>query len=176
MRRNYRSHWGADGLTSYMRYTLAGGLNREVQNVAGPDLPAEDTTEGGSELRQWLTQIQQGLMDGQAHRGNILDPWHRKVNLGIACDPPACWIVQQFESGHVRFSHPPYLDGAMLTLAGNLAEGLELDGVALWYHQPTHPLTLGQLDATFSYGAGQYPAAFCCARRRPRAKRTPTGW
>ena len=40
-RHNFCSHWGLDGLTPYMRYTLAGGVNRERENISGPEpLPA----------------------------------------------------------------------------------------------------------------------------------------
>ncbi len=160
MRHNYRSHWGTDGLTPYMRYTLAGGFNRELQNVSGPDM-LTGATEGGRELPgELLARTQKGFMSSPEHRANILDRWHRKVNLGIACAAFTCWVVQQFEGDHLRFSDQPGISGGMLRFVGELEDGLELDGVAVWYHRLPQPLTLGQLDATYSYGSGQYPATF----------------
>jgi hypothetical protein len=38
--------------------------------------------------------------------------------------------------------------------------GFTFMGTQVWYDQPPHPLTLGQLDATYSYGTGQEPITF----------------
>ena len=160
MRHNYRSHWDTDGLAPYMRYTLAGGHNRELQNVSGPDVLTHKLEGRGESPGELLTRTQEILMAGLDHRANILNRWHRKVNLGIACNDSTCWVVQQFESDHLRFSDLPSLSGGMLSFAGELDGGLEFDSAAVWYHQPFRPLTLGQLDATYSYGNGQYPATF----------------
>ena len=48
----------------------------------------------------------------------------------------------------------------MLSFAGALEGGFTLHSVQVWYDQPPHPLTLGQLDATYSYLVGQEPATF----------------
>ena len=160
MRHNYRSHWGTDGLAPYMRYTRAGGFNRELQNIAGPDRLTGTLNPRSGSLVELLEQAQDELMSSPEHQANILDPWHRKVNLGIACNEFACWVVQQFEGDQVWFSDRPAIVGGKLTFAGELEDGLEFDGVAVWYHRLPQPLTLGQLDATYSYGSGQYPATF----------------
>lgn len=160
MRRNYRSHWGTNGLAPYMRYTLAGGFNRELQNISGPDVLTGATGSRSESPSELIVRTQDALMSSPEHRANILDPWHRKVNLGIACNAFSCWVVQQFEGDHVRFSARPAIAGGRLNFAGELAAGMGLDSVAVWYHPPPRPLTLGQLDATYSYGAGQYPATF----------------
>ena len=172
MRRNYRSHWGMDGLTPYMRYTRGGGFNRELENISGPEL-LTDETDATTEPEltapspdQLLTAAQERFMTSPEHRANILDEWHRSVNVGIACNDFSCWVVQQFEGGHLEFSDRPNISGSVLSFAGTLRDGLEFDSVALWFHQPLRPLTLGRLDATYSYGSGQYPATFL---RRPLA-------
>ena len=172
MRLNFRSHWGTDGLTPYMRYTRGGGLNRELENISGPELLTDETDEAAEpELSalspdQLLTAAQKRFMTSPEHRANILDDWHRSVNLGIACNDFSCWVVQQFEGGHIEFSDRPNISGSVLSFTGTLRDGLEFDSVALWFHQPVQPLTLGRLDATYSYGSGQYPATFL---RRPLA-------
>ena len=176
MRRNYRSHWGMDGLTPYMRYTRGGGFNRELENISGPERLIDESGEtaetaetelSGLSPDQLLTAVQERFMTSPEHRANILDEWHRSVNLGIACNDFNCWVVQQFEGGHLEFSDRPHISGSVLSFAGTLRDGLEFDSVALWFHQPLQPLTLGRLDATYSYGSGQYPATFL---RRPLAE------
>lgn len=158
-RHNFRSHWGLDGLTPYMRYTQAGGFNRELENIAGPEPLTGPAESGGQDLAGALTRAQQGMMGHPAQQANILDRWHRKVNLGVACNEAACWMVQQFEGDYALFDELPAIAAGKLSFAGRLADGMELDGVAVWYHPPPRALTLGQLDATYSYSLGQYPAA-----------------
>ena len=158
-RHNFRSHWGLDGLTPYMRYTQAGGFNRELENIAGPEPLTGPGESGGQDLVGALTRAHQGMMGRPAQQANILDQWHRKVNLGVACNGAACWVAQQFEGDYTLFEELPEIAAGKLSFAGRLADGMELDGVAVWYHPPPRGLTLGQLDATYSYGLGQYPAA-----------------
>lgn len=158
-RHNFRSHWGLDGLTPYMRYTRAGGFNRELENIAGPEPWTGPAESGGQDLAGALTRAQQGMMGRPAQQANILDRWHRKVNLGVACTAAACWVAQQFEGDYALFEELPAIAAGKLSFAGRLADGMELDGAAVWYHPPPRALTLGQLDATYSYSLGQYPAA-----------------
>lgn len=158
-RHNFRSHWGLDGLTPYMRYTQAGGFNRELENIAGPEPLTGPAESGGQDLAGALTRAHQGMMGRPAQQANILDRWHRKVNLGVACTVAACWVTQQFEGDYARFEELPAISDGKLSFAGRLADGMELDGAAVWYHPQPRALTLGQLDATYSYSLGQYPAA-----------------
>lgn len=159
-RHSYRSHWGTDGLTPYMRYTRAGGVNRERENISGPE-PLPDAPDADADsLTDLLSGAHREMMSRPEQRANILDHWHRRVNIGIACNPAACWVVQQFAGDYVLFDELPAIAAGKLSFAGRLADGMELDGAAVWYHQLPRSLTLGQLDATYSYGLGQYPATF----------------
>ena len=156
----YSSHWGTDGLKPYMRYTLAGGYNYEAENSSGP-APLRD---GVNYMQQapeaLLREAESSLMDSPGHRRNILNPWHKKVNLGIGCNEFTCSVVQQFEGDYVEFSQNPRIHNGILSLGGNLKGGFVFEGVHIWYDQPPHTLTLGQLDATYSYGVGQEPVTF----------------
>ncbi len=152
LRQDYLSHWDPLGLTPYMRYTLAGGEAYEAENVA--------LGYGSESIAASLKQAQKYLMNSPGHRRNILDKWHKRVNLGIACDESTCAAVQQFESDYVAFSVQPTISNGTLRFAGNLKGDFTFQGAHLWYDQTPHPLTLGQLDATYSYYAGQQPAAF----------------
>ncbi len=160
MNYGYRSHWDVNGMTPEMRYTLAGGVGRVMQNVAGPIDVMNLEGDKVESLREASGRIHQDFMASPEEKSNILDPWHRQVNLGIACRSSQCWVVQQFESNHIRFSILPFISEGTLRLAGDFQEGLEFDGIALWYHPYPRPLGLGQLDATFHYGNGQRPVTF----------------
>ncbi len=157
---NFRSHWGLDGLTPYMRYTRAGGVNRERENISGPELLTNLSDYDRQSLTALLSEVHREMMTRPEQRANIRDHWHRKVNLGIACNPAACWVAQQFAGDYARFDELPAITDGRLSFAGRLADGMELAGVAVWYHPPPRALTLGQLDATYSYSLGQYPATF----------------
>ncbi len=152
LRHDYISHWDPLGLTPYMRYTLAGGEAYEAENVA-LGYGSQSTAESLEEAQKWL-------MNSPGHRRNILDKWHNRVNLGIACNGSACAVVQQFESDYVDFSVQPTISNGILRFAGALKGDFTLQGADLWYDQPPHSLTPGQLDATYSYFAGQQPATF----------------
>ena len=99
-------------------------------------------------------------MDSSGHRKNILDKWHTTLNLGIACNEVTCSIVQNFEGDYVSFTKEPIILNGTLSFAGALHGGFTLDSVQVWYDQPPHPLTLGQLDTTYASAVGQEPATF----------------
>lgn len=169
-------HWGLDGLTPVMRYTLAGGSDYASENVRGvsgirnKDWGPRHRPKGWKSL---LNEAHQGLMNSPDHRKNILDRWHKKVNLGIACNRYTCSVAQQFEYDYVDFTKLPSLSGkGDLNLEGKLKGGFTLSGLQVWYHQPPHALTLRQLDGTYSYGLGQEPATFII-RPAPRRTRYP---
>ncbi len=156
----YRSHWDIYGLTPQMRYSLAGGTNRVRQNIAGPvKAPVHDEQEQES-WRVAVREMHQEFMSRPAERANLLDPWHRKVSLGLSCDAARCWQVQQYETDHLEFSQLPAIHGTVLHMEAEFREGLELDALAVWYHPHPRRLSLGQLDATYRYGYGRRPATF----------------
>jgi hypothetical protein len=156
----YICHWGMDGLKPYMRYTLAGGFNYESENASGPAALEAGVRYREQSPQQSLKEAQEGLMDSPGHRRNILNKWHKKVNLGIACNEFTCSVSQQFEGDYIEFSQKPTISNGILSFTGQLKNGFTFEGVDVWYDQPPHPLTLGQLDATYSYGTGQQPITF----------------
>lgn len=134
------SHWGSNGLKPYMRYTLAGGVNYEAENVA---------VGWGTRWavpRRELRALQEALMHSPTHRANTLNPWHRRVNLGIALNRDSLVLVQQFEGDYIRFTHLPTLEGGVLRLEGRLLGGV-LEGVALYYDPLPHPLSCDRLES-----------------------------
>ena len=160
LKNNYSSHWGLDGLTPYMRYTLAGGTNYEAENSSGPAFLRPGVRYVTKSHKDLLDESHSGLMQSPGHRKNILNKWHRRVNLGIACNQYTCSVVQQFEGDYVQFSEKPSISNGILSFAGDLTGGFTFKSAQVWYDQLPHPLTLGQLDTTYSYGVGQKPVTF----------------
>ena len=107
-----------------------------------------------------LTELHQGLINSSGHWKNIVNKWHTAVNLGIACNDIVCSIVQDFEYDYITLDNEPSISSGALSLKGVLKEEFTLHSVQVWYHQPPHPLTLGQLDAAYSALIGQEPVTF----------------
>ena len=160
----FSGHWGLDGLTPTMRYTLAGGTDRVRENVCGVRGIRGKDWGPRHTPKNWKSSLQeshQALMNSPSHRENILDRWHTKVNLGIACNKYTCSVVQQFEYDYLDFIKLPSISGkGDLNIEGRVKSGFTLSGLQVWYHQPPHALTLGQIDATYYAGAGDEPVVF----------------
>ncbi|MCI0782351.1 MAG: CAP domain-containing protein [Chloroflexi bacterium] len=171
---SYLSHWGLDGMKPYMRYTLAGGVNYEAENTSGVSTPRQPglryrTISPKGELRK----IHRGWMESSGHRANVLSPWHKQVNLGIACSRTTCAAVEQFAGEYVEFSERPTLTNGVLFLAGQLAGDFEFANIHVWYEPPPHSLTLGQLDRTYCYSVGTALVAFIREPPPPGTYYTP---
>ena len=100
-----------------------------------------------------------GWMDSPGHRDAILDPWVRKVNIGIDRSNRNFAAVQQFEGDYVEFARLPDIEGDILTVAGRLKNGISLSGddslgVVISYDPPPLGLTKGQVSRTECYDAG----------------------
>ncbi|MSQ13251.1 MAG: CAP domain-containing protein [Dehalococcoidia bacterium] len=157
LKNSYLAHWGMGGLKPYMRYTLAGGTNYEAENGFGIKGPLPPGNYPKILVPQELTETERGLMNSLGHRDNILNKWHKKVNLGIACDAYTCAVVQQFEGDYVEFTKKPLLEPAngTISMAGRLTGDFKFDGIDIRYDRPTHPLTFGQLGKTYAYMTGK---------------------
>ena len=159
------AHWGTDGLKHFMRYTLAGGFQATRENVAGhtycidsPDgySPIDNTTSG---LLKEMEVLVEGWMASPTHRDNILDPTHRKLNIGLAWDNYHIFAVQQFQGDYVEFDQPPTLLGGVLSFTGRSKNGARFQEnteliVYLHFDPPPSRLTRGQLSRTFCSDSG----------------------
>ena len=167
----FSSHWGIDGLTPYMRYSLAGGYQSNGENGSGLDYcyTEADFVKPLKPLREEMADSVKGFMGSLGHRENLLYKHHRKVNIGIALNKYNIRIYQHFEGDHVEYDALPAISSdGILTLAGTTKNGATFDrdgdlGMAVYYHQPPHNLTRGQVSRTFCYGFGSQVAGV----RRP---------
>ena len=157
----FSSHWGLDGLKPYMRYSLAGGYQRNLEQGIGPSYCSYSLF-AAVELADDVRDTMELLMDSPDHRDNILDPRQAKVNIGLAFDGRNVMTVLVYEYGYVSFDRPPAIRDGMLSFSGR-TDGVSFPSasdmqVVLLYDPPPQNLTVGQVARTDCYNSG-YPIA-----------------
>ena len=160
-------HWGVDGLKPYMRYSLAGGYQSNGENGSGLDycIRSSDGYRGLESVEAEIRVAMEGLMNSPGHRRNILDKWHKKVNIGLAWDWYNFVGIQHFEGGYVEYNVLPKIVDGELFVSGHAINELRFSdsdelGLQLFYDPPPHPLTRGQVSRTYCYSRGLQIAAF----------------
>lgn len=155
----YLSHWDTDGLKPYMRYTLTGGIDAEGENSAyyGWFDKSEDASRYVTiDPQQILEDLENQMMYDDAgsnwgHRNNILNKWHKKVNIGIAYDSHRLTLVQQFEGDYISFTQTPKIENGDLVASGSITLGT-IDSLTVYYDPAPKPMTQAELTA----GPGYY--------------------
>ena len=162
----FSSHWGADGLKPYMRYSLAGGYQTNGENGSGSDycISASDRYRALGNIEAEIREMMEGWMNSPGHRRNILGHWHRKVNIGLAWDRYNMVGYQHFEGGFVQYDQLPQIMNGTLSMSGSTLYGLRFSrkeelGVQIYYDPPPHSLTRGQVSRTYCYDSGLQIAA-----------------
>ena len=157
----FSSHWGIDGLKPYMRYSLAGGYQYNAENISGLDycITARDGYAQIGSSENEIRESTEGLLQSPGHRRNILNEWHKKVNIGIAQDNYNFIFVQHFEGDYVDSSELPAINDGILSLSGSAKNGAGFEdedslGVQIFYDRPVHPLTRGQVSRTYCLRSG----------------------
>ena len=160
-------HWGVDGLKPYMRYSLAGGYQYDAENGSGWDYclgPSDGYRTLGS-IESGIQEAMDGWMGSPGHRRNLLDPWHRNVNIGLAWDRFNFVAYQHFEGDYVRYDDLPQIRNGTLAFSGRTTNELRFSnkeelGLQLFYDPLPHTLTRGQVSRTYCYDSGVQIAAF----------------
>ena len=67
-----------------MRYSLPGGYQSNGENWLGSDycITRSDGYRSLGSIEEEIREGMEGWMDSPGHRRNILDKWHKKVNIG----------------------------------------------------------------------------------------------
>ena len=159
----FSSSWGQDGLKPYMRYTLAGGYQRNSETnsgisyciQAGDNHAPLDSIE--SEIRSFIDRL-------AASSDNFLNRWHRQVNIGLAWDNYNRRIVLQFAGNYAEYTQTPSLNYSVLSFSGKTHGEISFDNkddlsVQIYYDPPPQTLTRGQLARTDCYDSGLLVAA-----------------
>ena len=155
------THWGIDGLKPYMRYSLAGGYQANAENAQGRDycIKASDNYTPLKPIKLEITDAMIGWMGSVGHRRSIIDEHFRKVNIGLAWDRYNLYAFQHFESDYVVYDQLPDINSrGRLTMSGEVRNGAQIGvrdlGIAVYYDQPPHTLTRGQVSRTSCYSLG----------------------
>ncbi|MXX53142.1 MAG: hypothetical protein F4Z35_04165 [Dehalococcoidia bacterium] len=158
----FASHWGIDGLKPYMRYSLAGGYQSNGENGSGSDycIKASDGYRAIRSINAEIREAMEGWMDSPGHRRNILGKWHKKVNIGLAWDRYNFLAYQHFEGDYVEYDELPSIESGVLRISGRTKNGARVSGdrdlgVQIYYDQPPHSLTRGQVTRTYCYDGGR---------------------
>ena len=163
-----KGHWGIDGLKPYMRYSLAGGYQANGENGSGLGYcfsAAERVRYAPiTSMKKEIDETMARWMQSPGHRDNLLRPYWRKVNIGLAWNRVIATMYQHFEGDYVEYDQLPTLTGNTLTFSGRLKNGASFDGknsfgVSIYYDPPPHPLTPGQLGRTYCVTGGTMVAA-----------------
>ena len=171
----FASHWGMDGLKPYMRYSLAGGYQSNAENGHGSDycITHSDGYAAIDSVEEEIRQAMAGWMRSPGHRRNILDKFHKKVNIGMAWDRYNFLAYQHFEGDYVEYEELPYIENGRLSFSGTARNGVRFGektdlSVQVYYDPPPRDLTRGQISRTYCYSLGVQVASL-----RPPVER---GW
>ena len=98
-------------------------------------------------------------MGSPGHRDNILDKWHKKVNIGLAWDRYNFKAIQHFEGDYIHYDQLPSIENGILALSGTTKNGVAFSGVRdlgvqIYYDAPPYELTRGQVSRTYCYDLG----------------------
>ena len=162
----FSSHWGMDGLKPYMRYSLAGGYQSNAENGSGLDycITASDGYRPNSAIRIEIEDAMDGWMNSPGHRQNILDPFHKQVNIGISWGRYNVAMYQHFEGDYVEYERFPAISDDILSFSGTTKNGVRFGqprdlSIQIHYDRPPHELKRGQVARTYCYGSGRKVAS-----------------
>ena len=143
------------------------GYQSNGENWLGSDycITSRDGYRAIRSIEQEIREAMDWWMNSPGHRRNILDPWHKKVNIGLAWDKYNFAAIQHFEGDYVKYDQLPEITDGTLFVSGQAQNGLrfvgrEELGLQIYYDPPPHSLTRGQVSRTYCYDSGIQIAAF----------------
>lgn len=153
LRYHYLSHWDTNGYKPYIRYTMAGGQGAVAENCAW------QYSSGPFDIKETIKSLEWSMMYDDAewdwgHRDNILNPFHNKVNIGIAYDDHNLYFVQDFENDYIRWSTMSISQNGEVRMNGSFQSGsLSAEWVNIFYDPLPSKLTSEQLEEPTYSGA-----------------------
>jgi hypothetical protein len=163
------SHWMTNGEKPYMTYTQYDGEGSVQQNVAIAGFSPEQYEQCVTnvlvkceeiEPLSTIDQLQYEMMyndkeccnDG--HKGNILNPRHTHVSIGIVYDQYYLALVQNFEN---NYGLDVEVEDNEIEISGTLLDG-QLDHIAIYYDEMPTQTVYEQNKDLLSYSAGELVA------------------
>jgi len=160
------SHWMTNGEKPYMTYTQYDGEGSVQQNVAIAGFSPEQYEQCMTnvlvkceeiEPLSTIDQLQYEMLyndkeccnDG--HKGNILNPRHTHVSIGIVYDQYYLALVQNFEN---NYGLDVDVEDSEIEISGTLLDG-QLDHIAIYYDEMPTRAVYEQNKHLLSYSAGE---------------------
>jgi uncharacterized protein YkwD len=152
LKNNYLSHWDLRGFKPHMRYTMAGGLSSVSENCGWISYSL------ALDAKEALRDLERGLEESHGHWLNIVNPFHNRVDIGIAYGNNNYYIVQDFENDYVVWENLTVSD-KQVEMRGEIQKhGLAIASVDIYYDKPVN-LTIQQLGGppyNYSYDLGTF--------------------
>ncbi len=174
-RLGFLSHWDLMGRKPDQRYCSVGGTAYVMENghIEFSGFPGDDA--GGTAeykldpdaklSKKDIEDIETGFFNEQppndGHRRNILDPDHNKVGIGLSVarkgDSHRLTCAQEFLHSYGKVEAVPgsVKVGESFVVKGSIDPGLSLQSVDLFWEELPKPMTLKELNETYSYGPPQ---------------------
>ena len=158
LRNHYFSHWNTQGQKPYVRYTLEGGKGAVEENIA--------MQSDYIDVKSAIADLEWNMVNNDAasnwrHKETILDPFHNKVNIGIAYDNTNLYLVQDFENDYVEWINLT-VSNANVTMKGHITQpGLSIREVGIYLDENITLTTqqLGTAPYNGSYNTGTFIGA-----------------
>ena len=157
----FRSHWGSDGTTPVMRYSLHGGYHYSRAWVTGLNHQRQaKPVDQQVDMAEPQTAMVDSLVRPAKGSSIALNPHWSVVNVGIAASSDSgIWIALQFETDYVEFYESPHIDRGFLKFDAKPINGA---GFSLRWHLARvnylpvpHALTRAQLVMSSGSDAGR---------------------
>lgn len=178
----YAGHFGLDGKKPPERYTEGGGADYDAENAFGPgaydcsNSMARGAPSGAQTgpipiaadphfQKKTIEEIEGIFFNEQppndGHRQNTLQPSHNRVGiaLSVATGRGSTWVAgtQEFVDHYGTYAPLPAAVhmGDAFDVEGTLEKGYSVQSIVLRQEALPQPMTIAQLNATYSYGAPQ---------------------
>lgn len=172
-RDQYPSHWTADGMKPYMKYSKNNGTGYVEQNVAVRGYDRVETQKCKDDVVdcdiinpfkqiddfEWNMINNDTSCCNNKHRTNILDKYHTHVSIGIAYDDYYFVLVQNFENNYIKLDKPLTQDNRVFHITGRmLINNYELDNIGVFYDNTPDESFYRQNRNNGSYSLGKLTA------------------
>jgi uncharacterized protein YkwD len=160
----FLGHWGTDGSVPEQRYTEAGGDDMVLENASCFVDGRPRALDADARIDPKYVELAENMFfhekpPNDGHRRNILQPWHRKVGIGIAQPVPTateipvpCFAQEFVDSFGTYGSAPKTMRvGDVLHVDGTLRSPALFAGVGLARVDSPRPLSVSELNARRSY-------------------------
>jgi hypothetical protein len=160
----YLGHWGSDGSVPEQRFTEAGGTDMVLENASCFVDGRSRSLDANARVDAKYVELAESLFfhekpPNDGHRRNILQPWHRRVGIGVAqpvataTEIPVPCFAQEFVDAYGTYAPVPRTlrVGDVLHVDGTVRAPATFAGVGLARVDAPKPLGVAELNARRSY-------------------------